>query len=331
MPVPHLIAGASVPMLSELSVDLFVAATGFEERAAFVSRKVRFRATRRIAIGFAEHRDHPTREANDRYYRDDGFEILELEGAAEDSAVHLFQYLLDDVASESPVIVIDYSSMTRAWYGSFLRCLASYNRFSSIRTIFAYTPARFESPPDSYPPNEFVRPVRGFAGFALPEHPSALVLGLGYDPGRALGLYLELDAGIVATFLARPSADSRYERATCKTNADLLHFVPSHLQFEYPLLDFVTGYQRLAGLVHSLSQEAGVVLCPLGPKVFALSCFLVALDQPSVSVWRVSAGQRELPRARRPAGHVVLTDIEWGERRSLTFAEALSADTFAAR
>jgi len=154
-------------------------------------------------------------------------------------------------------------------------------------------------------------PVQGFAGLSFPHRATALVVGLGYDPGRALGIHEELDPNVVASFVARPAVDVRYERSTLEANRDFLELVDEALRFEYPILDFLTTFQRLDGICRGLSAEAGTVLVPLGPKIFALASFLVAARQREVSVWRVSAGTRADPVDRAAAGPVVAAGLVW--------------------
>jgi hypothetical protein len=55
-----------------------------------------------------------------------------------------------------------------------------------------------------------------------------------------------------------------------------------------------------------------VLLCPFGPKMFALICMLVAqVHRPDVTVWRVSGGQSEQPFDHASAGMIYRLSIRF--------------------
>jgi hypothetical protein len=307
------------------SLDLLVSASGYESRATHVALRFGRTARRKVCLGFEERRTEPQRIANDELYASLGFEALLLAAGDEGAAENTFSRLFRDLdTSTTPAVGIDISSMTRAWYGSFIRYLHSQNDCERVRTFFFYAPARFQKPSGEYPQNRFVGPVTGFSGLALPHRPTSLIVGLGHDAGRALGVHEELDPGISASFLARPSVDLRYERSTLLANADFLDLVPPDLQFDYPLLDFLTTYHRLSSVSRSLSRTSRVVIAPVGPKPFALVSLLVAISHPEVSVWRVSAGERELAINRAAAGPILIAETAW--ERSVSIEENVEAD-----
>jgi hypothetical protein len=163
----------------------------------------------------------------------------------------------------------------------------------------------------AYPPNTFVEPVTGFCGLVLPSHPASLVIGLGQERERAIGLKEEVDPKVVAAFLSRPATDPNFERAVIAANRDYLADVGPTLRFYYPVRDFVTTFHRLLGVTRALRRETAVVLVPLGPKIFALACFVVALVDREVSVWRVSAGPREKSVDRHGVGPPIYAELHW--------------------
>jgi hypothetical protein len=259
---------------------------------------------------------------NDQWYSALGFECIHLHAGDGDSAEEAFGRLSFAVLGTSRRILIDVSSMTRAWYGGIFRALRAWEASGEFTTCFLYAPAKFTRPRQEYPQNEYVTPVPGFAGLALPDAPTALIVGVGHDCGRALGVYQELDPAIVASFLARPGGSREFERSAEAANQDFLRLVEPQFQFDYPLMDFNTSFQRLHAVCRWLRDTAAVVIAPLGPKVFALCSFLVALDDPGVSVWRISAGEREGAPDRPAAGPILAVTIDWNNNRVSTFDEA---------
>jgi len=81
--------------------------------------------------------------------------------------------------------------------------------------------------------------------------------------------------------------------------------------FTYDLFDTFGTYAKLESICHGLSRNYCVVLASLGPKIFALYCFLLQLNIEDISVWRVSPATRQLPVDRKPSRASIFCVIEW--------------------
>src|SRR4029450_13259183 len=92
-------------------------------------------------------------------------------------------------------------------------------------------------PPSEYPANRVVAPVAGFAGNTLPDRPTALILGLGYEKDRAIGLKDHLDPQLTILFYADPANDPRYVPQVLTVNGDLVREVGEDCLFTYPFSD----------------------------------------------------------------------------------------------
>lgn len=295
--------------LASCSADAFICASGFESRARHVARVVKPSASKYLSLGFQELRDNEARQANDDYFRKCSFQVVGVSGDDEETPAELLREIVG--LKEKATVVIDISSMTRAWYGAFVRQIRS-SSCRELTVYFCYAPSKYRRSPGKYPQNRFVRPMRGFAAYAPPSRPPALILGLGDHIGRALGIYLEVDPWVAAVFQASPTLDPRYERSVQRANADLLSRVDQRLMFTYPLLDFPTTFHRLCGVTRSLAaRESAVILACTGPKVLSLACLLVSSVVSTASVWRVSAGDREGSADVKAAGPVVICKTVW--------------------
>jgi hypothetical protein len=290
--------------------DLVICSSGYESRSTTFAREAVVKSNRRVALGFREFTDNPVRLANDDWYKSNAFETLKASGQDEREAEDVFTSLFQSLPVRASVLV-DISSMTRSWYGSLLRLLRTEAEQSHLKTVFVYTPSLFEPRVDGYPQNSVVGPVRGFCGLTLPSKESVLIAGLGHDPGRAMGLMQELDPAVAAAFVARPGTDPQFEAAVQAANEEYLREVRPEFVFDYPLRDFVATFHRLRAVTRAFARDAAPVLCPLGPKIFALSCFIVASVEPRASVWRVSAGPRERPVDRQGTWPPVVAEVEW--------------------
>lgn len=311
--------------------DMFLCASGFERRAGYVASRFGAIASYNAVWAFDEYPNDPSRLGNDAMFSRLGFHTHRLSGDSDNGAEEAFAALCSSMPAQDLNVLIDISSMTRSWYGGILRSIRKVNDRRSVKTCFLYAPARFSPPRQQYPQNRFVGPVPGFAGLVLPDEPSALVVGLGHDHGRALGMLQELDPESITSFVARPGLTRAFEKSALRANRDFLAFVPPTQQFEYPIMDFNTLFHRLHSVTRWLGHDSAVVLAPLGPKVFALASFLVAMNDPRVSVWRITAGPREGVSDRTAAGPVVAVMVEWGRGVPRTFEEVVESTTLASQ
>ena len=187
----------------------------------------------------------------------------------------------------------------------------SLQRKGNLVVHFAYTGAEFCPPANEYPPNRVVAPVAGFAGNTLPDKPTALIMGLGYDKDRAIGLKDHLDPQLTVLFYADPASDDRFMPHVLNANKDLINEVGEDCLFTYPFTDGAATFRFLESVCKGLTHEWRVVLCSLGPKNFGLCSFLVASLLRDVSIWRVSADLHEVPFDHKPIGTPTILQTTW--------------------
>ncbi|MCJ7645898.1 hypothetical protein MUO65_03200, partial [bacterium] len=265
----------------------------------------------KTVFGFKEHKDEGSRPANDKKFKECGFSYSELSGNSSFEFSVLMQQLFKDINAASCNLIIDISSMTRAWYGSLINTLWSETRYEKVNASFIYVPAVFPKTHPEYPPNEIVAPVKGFAGLSLSDKPTALVVGLGQDEGRAIGLKESIDPHLTIAFYTSPSTDRRYYNSMMRANKDFLESIPNEGKFAYPILDTISTYNILESVCTGLVKNFRVVLASLGPKIFGLYCFLIASRYPEISVWRISAGQRGNVEDHKASKHQIILDTTW--------------------
>ena len=128
-----------------------------------------------------------------------------------------------------------------------------------------------------------------FAGWSGdPGRPLGLAMGLGYEPGKAVGGSAYLEPKQAWLFIPT-GLDRKYDRAVEKANRHLLEAREPKWSIEYSVTRPIETLAVLDGLAYGQLQEGRVILLPFGPKVFALCCLLVAcVHYPEVAVWRVS-------------------------------------------
>jgi hypothetical protein len=295
-------------VLAGLEFDLFVGASGYETRAAFAMTQLgskRFRD--KVVFGF-EDRKSCQREENDRVFARHGCIVTPVKGDSVQQVQLILRKWLNERSGTCSRILVDYTSMTRSWYAGIIEAIRRFDDGGAIECVFVYSPAEFAEPPEPSP-NAIVDPIPGFCGLDVPEKPTALVIGLGYERSRALGLLEYIDPAVTFAFYVDPPLDLRFRDAVLTNNAAVLDKIRkdgSGRIFTHPLLDMQRTSDLLMSLYSGLSDEYRVILAPLGVKPFSLLCLLMASQFRDIDVWRVSAGIKAPPQDRRPCG-VLLT------------------------
>ena len=301
--------------LRTINFDAVIVASGYESRARAFAQNLRIRlgatASLKCAWGFEEYADNPVREKNDTLLKRMGYKISVISGSDGESPEKWVSYLLTQNSDKPLSLAIDISSMTRTWYGGIVKALSRVKHPYPVRSVFVYTPAVWSENKEPTPPNEVVGAVPGYASHALPDKPAALVIGLGKDYDRALGLNDYLDPHTTVCFYPSPGADPRYEPAVLDANADLLKSISDEYRYAYDLYDPFGSYKTLESVCQGLLRDYRVVLASLGPKIFGLYCFFIHVNYPEVSVWRVSPAARQKPVDHKPEKERIFLDVCW--------------------
>jgi hypothetical protein len=296
--------GAS-EVFGEPPFDGFIAASGYETRATYAFNTLPVeRISRKIAFGFSD-RTGGRRRINDAIFDSGNVDIIPTDGNSASAAKAQTAALLHDIASESPRIFVDYSSMTRSWYAGIIEAVAAAPGKASVTCVFGYSPASF-TPPSRPAPNAIAGPIAGFCSLDIPDKPSALVIGLGYERERALGIFEYVDPGVAFAFYTDPAIDERYTACVVRNNHALLNALGPDRVFRHPLSDLQRASSLLVSLYSALSEDYRVILAPLGVKPFSLLCLLLASRFLDIDVWRVTPGQRGPIHEREPAGPILM-------------------------
>ena len=275
--------------LASHEFDIAVAASGFEKRATNAFEKIDLeRLRRKIVFGFHD-RVNSQRKENDRFFSGRNFACYEVSG---NDGAEVARLILEEIESSPGTtckLLIDYSSMTRSWYAAIIDGLRTIKTKEKVECFFAYSPARFQ-PPIGVGPNQYAGPLDGFAGFDSTDRPTALVIGLGYDRDRALGLMQYVEPAACFALIADPPLEPAYLDYVHANNGSFLKLISPDRQIRHPLGDLQRTSHVLLSLVWGLSEDYRVILAPLGVKPLSLMCLLLAVRYPELDVWRVSAG-----------------------------------------
>lgn len=283
--------------LEGLSGDTYgavLASLGFEQRCTEIPAElgeVAWRAT----VPFFDRREG-SYQKNERFFREAGWEIAEIESESEVSD-WIARWLRERSAEEGVRrLAVDVSSMKRTRIAAVVEAVIEYLTAHELEIDFLYTPSSFRAPEESDdPPVLSVRPVSGyFAGWWHDlDAPLHAIIGLGYELERASSAIDQLEPEVVEAFVP-VGTDGDYLTALKKANEELFGTEVLEGVTYYEVADPFSCFRTLESRVHGIAGQHRVALVPLGPKIFATCVLLVAALHPgAVQVIRVSAEERE--------------------------------------
>jgi len=286
--------------------DLFLAAIGYEERSRYIAEAIDVTAESKHAIGFYEQREQAY-EDNLHWFGSNGYETHIVDDASFRSKV---SEAMDSAATQrgdgTLTVLVDISSLSRFRLATIIDLLQGGLPQISLTVHFVYSLAEYNPPSNANAQNSHVGPMlrSNFAGWWVePDRGITAIVGLGYEPDKALGAVEHLQAADIWTFTPR-SKISEYSRALEIANESLLSTVERAHQLKYNVHEPFSLFVTLESLVYGVMQRQNPVLLPFGPKLFALCCLLVACVHRDIAVWRVSAQEQEPAINRKASGYV---------------------------
>lgn len=299
-----------IDVVKDTAIDLFLTSSGYERRATHVACQLRGMTCRtKVALAF-DDRKELAREENDKTLESLGFELVTADG----SSSRVIRELLVGQSQEGELrtILVDYSCMTRNWYAAILESLRSRPQAASPLVVyFAYSPSEY-TPPSPPTPNEYVGPLDGFCNLEIPDRQIALIVGLGYEAQRAIGLVDYVEAAETFALYADPALDDRFVSTVVKNNQLLIDRLGSEHVFTFPLGDLRTTSAIVASIALGLIKSYRVILAPIGPKPFVLLCLLLATRHPAFDVWRVTSGKKGNVYDRPALGPILTLGATFG-------------------
>lgn len=290
--------------------DLLLCTLGYESRARFIAETQALYARRKIAFGFKAQQVLRF-DANESWFKAAGFDVIMLD--EEDVRAHLQQTCLAAIRDKRSLrLCCDISSMSRYRIAVVVDTLRALGPDLEVAVDFLYAIAKFTPPPEPLFANVHVGPVLpSFAGWsAEPELPVSAVVGLGYEPDKALGAVEHLQASEIWTF-EPVSSIPEYTASLHQANRTLLQFVPEKCRLQYQVERPYTLFSALRALASSSLLSSNPVILPFGPKLFTLVALLVGCSYADIAVWRVSAGIHEPPIDRQAHGFVTGLSVDF--------------------
>ena len=288
--------------------DALIASLGYESRAIHASQKIGGNAAQRVACGFPDRQVLAFAE-NQRWFIDAGFDVVVVKDLEVEEWSNRLVTELISPSADSPEfrLCVDISSMSRLRLACLLSAIVNCKTSKRLVVDFVYSIAAWSPPPEEGEPIERAGPVLPFfAGWSnQPDLPTVAVIGLGYEPDKAVGAYEFLEAADVWV-LVPISDDSRYRRDLERANRSLLNRLPAAHRITYSVDQPVSCFGIVESIVYGTLGRSRPVLLPFGPKICALCSLLVATLHRDASVWRITSGQEGDPSDRKAAGPIIV-------------------------
>lgn len=293
-------------IISKIDFDIIICSSGYESRASFLAKTLSSKGIKlKFVLSFIDQKDAPNRKSNDDLFSKFGYSVIE---NGKDSTEFINKilpaiYLLS--SNESVNVLVDYSSMTRTWFSAFVNSFQYLS--TNVRIFFSYTVSKFAKPIPFISPSIKFDPIPGFNNLTIPDKPTALIIGLGYEKDRAAGLIEYFDAEEVFLFL---TDNSEYKDFIMDANDNLIKQVKPDNIIPYPMYDIVYTYTILSNLCRELADDYRIIIAPCGPKPFSILSFICGIQLGFVDIWRIGGINDPYKENRLPSGRTIIFSLE---------------------
>ena len=285
--------------------DLWIATCGYETRASYIVQHHPPNSVERLVLDY----NCPgilSYDANHAIYTQEAFTFIAIDMDLEIALSKPIEEIRKQKSKGECIrVFFDVSSCSRSVMARVLLMLSK-NMGACIEVTCAYALSAYNNPPTSELPSHISEPVVGdLAGWSQDlMKPPCAVIGLGFEPGRALGCIDYLEIPEVRLFMPF-GPDERFMSAVKQANRTLIGEASNISLLPYDILDAQGSYERLQSLILGLLPNYRPVIIPLGPKIFAAFSIVLAIElSPRVCVWRTSAGSGSEVTDRTASGEI---------------------------
>jgi hypothetical protein len=288
----------------DMSFVLAVSAVGYERRCRWIAENCGVVAERKLGLEFGFLKEG-SYAANKAYFEGTGWEIC---SAQEPQVFEKITSTLCAMADGTKPLrlFIDISSMSREMMANVALAVDRVRTDTAVEIVTAYAPSAFSG--DYAPaPIRLAAPVKpALAGWSSrPDKPLGVIMGLGCEPGLALGALQVLEPN--KAWLYYPKGfDRRFEEALPKANehvADIFDVT----SFDYEVKDPVITRGRIEALMNSVDSSFRLICIPFGPKILAwlILSTVIFEERNGAGVWSFSSREHAIAVDRDVSGEVV--------------------------
>lgn len=284
------------------SFDVGFFGLGYESRAPYSLLNSGKNFNVKHVFGYNSYRDEFSYPKNKKIFEENNCSIHE---GDDNSTIENFKQIIDGITDRVDVFV-DITVMSRHRLATLILMLLR-GLSQGSRIMISYTPSKYIKPVQGTSPIRMVGDITMDLGNYLGDLslPTSLILGLGYEKDKALGVCNYLD--VHNTFLFIPVSDEdKFEHSVRINNSILIQSLQTEKIFTYKVESPYTTYLDLKSLLLSLIDNSRPLLVPLGPKILSAVSVIIGHElHPRVPVWRVSSEHHETPKDRPSSGKTI--------------------------
>jgi hypothetical protein len=294
-------------LLQTQKFDAFIAVSGYESRSIYLANQIPFNnIPNKLVLAFNEKNELLYRELNNKKYTELGFKFINISASDVSQLPNFMDDLCEKIGKTTLDLLIDYSCMPKIWYSELINYFINReDELSCVNLWFSYSPSEYTRSIGSIS-NKYLDPIKPNT---TSDKPVALLLGLGYEKGRAEEIAKVFKAKVSYAFYANSSTDSRYVQEVLDNNKSVLKNINQDQIITYPINDLNTINESLTQLCIRLRMDHQVFIVPVGPKPFSLMSFILSARYPDIKICRVSSVISSSASDHRPHGELLLYKV----------------------
>ena len=293
-------------LVEEITFDVALFGIGYEKRSRFIAEN-NYVFKKSIAIGYNKNTEFFDYKDNLSFFQSKKSTIYSID---DEHLSYDIQRILSEINFDSKLtVLLDITVMSRSRLSTLINYLFKSLKKGS-KLVIKYSISDFVPPPSDFSPVRKIGEIsESFIGsIGDPSLPVSLILGLGYEKNKALGVYHYIDTSLTYCLLPEgPIID--FNKSIMENNTELLSLIDKEKQVTYSVSHPYSTYLDTKSLILSLKKDSRPLLIPLGPKIFAAICAILG-SELNLPVWRVSSNHQEKPINRVASGEVVTLAFE---------------------
>lgn len=276
----------SIGELSQSNYDIALFSCGYEERCIDVATRLnKENIDNVIVLAFDQHKEDPVRIDSLNYFSESwrGFKLLEISQREISEIQKVLSDTINKVNRKEIKILIDYTSMSRAWYAAILNYLVNFCELR-VTVDLTYATAVYKDLDLNVELGE-LRIIPGCEGISLTKRHNAAIFMLGFDRYGPQRLYNLLNPNKCFGIMAAPAATYDYEYTCLEKNKDFIsHYLGGEDKLiKLPINSIATCYDNMSQMLSPLRSEYNVSIIPFGPKPHILAAILCSFNYPNVT------------------------------------------------
>lgn len=276
----------SIGELSQSKYHIALFSCGYEERCIDVATRLhRDNIDNVIVLAFDQHKEDPARIDSLNYFSESwaGFKLLEISQREISEIQKVLSEIIGKINVTELKILIDYTSMSRAWYAAILNYLVNFCELR-VTVDLTYATAVYRNLDLNVELGE-LRIIPGCEGISLTKRHNAAIFMLGFDRYGPQRLYNLLNPNKCFGIMAAPAATYDYENTCLEKNKDFIsHYLGGEDKLiKLPINSIATCYDNMSQMLSPLRSDYNVSIIPFGPKPHILAAILCSFNYPNVT------------------------------------------------